>query len=699
MHRQILAGDEVVAAPPPAARPGGDAAPPVPRQLPPPPPRFTGRTAELARLTAAAEAETGMAVFTIGGYGGVGKTSLALHWAHENIDRYPDGQLFVNMRGFDPVQPPLSPLVAVTGFLEALGVAAEHMPVDAGARVGLYRSLVAGRRMLIVLDNVRDVSQADPLLPGSRTCAVVLTSRRHLVGIAANHGAVPVNLDALDEADARRLLTRHLGAGRLEAEPEAVADMLAHCAGMPLALAILAARAALAPQLPLAALAAELEDATARLEMLDTEDGTASVRGAFATSFQALTAEAAEMLALTALAPGPDFGVEAAAALTALPVAQARGLLRRLEESFLIHRHVAGRWRMHDLVRLHVAEHARAEIPVSEREAALRRLVGFYLRRAYDGERCLAPHRPPIESVSPAWDGAQVPALDHDSAWRWFGEEHPCLLAAQHLAAERGWDDLVWQMAWSLDTFHFRRGGLYHQVAVWTAGLEAARRLGDSAAQMMAHRILGHAYGRMDRPDDALEHFHQALALAEKARDLDAQAYVHQGLALLWAGQEKHRRALEHATHALRHYEVLGDPLKTADALNDVGWYAAHDGRFDEARAHCEAALAIFGLHEHHDGVANTLDSLGYIAHRTGEHGKALHYYEQALAIVRRNRNVLDEAGMLEHLGDAHAALGDRRQAMIAWSQAYEGYRTQKRYQDAERLRQRLAPPAARHGG
>ncbi|WP_406318564.1 tetratricopeptide repeat protein [Streptosporangium sp. NBC_01639] len=695
LYQQILASDPAITAPDSAPSMTGDHAVPVPRQLPSPPVRFTGRATELARLSGALDQSAGpgtdTAVFTIGGCGGVGKTWLALHWAYQNIDRFPDGQLFVNMRGFDPVEPPVSPFTVLTGFLEALGVPPEHMPADAGAQVGLYRSLMAGRRMLIVLDNVRNTSQADPLLPGSHTCTVVLTSRRQLVGMAANHGAIPTDLDVLDQVESRRLLVRRLGAERLDAEPEAVTDLLAYCGGMPLALAILTARATHAPQLSLAVLTAELEDVTARLDMLHSGDPSASVRTVFATSFQALTAEVAEVLSLMALTPGPDIGLEAAAALSALPVAQIRGLLRRLEESFLIHQHAAGRWRMHDLVRLHAAERAQRDLPVSGREAALRRLVGFYLHSAYNGERRLAPHRTPIEPTPPACGRQRILVLDQDSVWRWFTEEYACLLAAQHLAAERGWYDVVWQMAWSLDTFHFRRGTLHDQFAAWTAGLDAARRLDDPAVQMTAHRILGHACSRMDRSDEALEHFHQALTFAKNIGDLDAQAFIHQGLAVLWARQEEYRKALEHATHALRHYEALDDPLKTADAFNDVGWYAAQDGRFDEARAHCEAALTIFRHHRHHDGEANTLDSLGYVACRTGRHGEALNYYHQALTLIRTIGNAHDEAGILEHLGDVHAALGDERQAITTWSQAQQCYRTQRRHQDAERLGRRLS--------
>ncbi|WP_245646593.1 AfsR/SARP family transcriptional regulator [Microtetraspora niveoalba] len=699
LHRRILAADPTTTPPDPTPATGATTAtlsgPPgiVPRQLPAPPAGFTGRRAELGQLSRASD-ESGrpggtVVISSVGGIGGIGKTWLALRWAHENIDRFPDGQLFANLRGFDPIEQPLSPATAVRGFLEALGVDPQGMPTDLDAQVGLYRSLVAGRRMLIVLDNVRDADQAAPLLPGSPTCTVVVTSRHDLAGMTAADGARPVALDALDDAEAHQLLLHRLGAERLAAEPEAVAYLLACCAGLPLALAVLAARAVLSPRLPLAALAAELRDTTGRLDAWDTGDLRTNLRAVFTTSYLGLSTRASEVFGLLGLAPGPDIGLGAVAALTGLPPAGVRGPLRELEGMSLIHQHTPGRWRMHDLVRLYAAGQAREDQPETARQAALRRLVDFHLHTAYAAERLLAPHRAPITLGAPAPGWWQGPPADHTAAWNWFADEHACLLAVRHLAAKQNWHEAVWRLAWSLDTFHFRRGTVQDQYDDWLAGLDAARRLDDPEAQGLAHRILGHACARLGRHDLAMDHFQQALSLARRTGDLAAQAQIHQGLAVSWAQREEFRQALEHTTHALHRYRALADPVRTADALNDLGWYTSRLGLHAEGLAHCEAALALFRRHRHRDGEANTLDSLGYIAHQTGRYDQALSYYDEALRLLQEIGNAFDEANTLEHLGDVHAAIGDHRQARSAWGQALRLYQAQNRAEDADRVQRR----------
>jgi DNA-binding SARP family transcriptional activator len=326
LHQQVLAADPALA-PAPAETAavsrtsGGSRIAPLestsarqpgvtPRQLPAPPPRFTGRTGELAVLGAVLEEATAtgetVGIAAISGGGGIGKTWLALHWAYRNLDRFPEGQLFVNMRGFDPVEQPTSPYIALRGFLDALGVPSSAVPADQEAQVALYRSVVAGRRLLIVLDNVRDAVQAEPLLPGSPSCTVLVTSRHRLTGLVTAHGARPVPVDVLGEAEAHQLLDRHLGPARTAAEPQAVADLLAHCSGLPLALGILTARAVLDPQLRLADLADEVRHSADGLDVLDTGELRTSLRAVFASSHRALSARAAEVFALLGLAPGPD---------------------------------------------------------------------------------------------------------------------------------------------------------------------------------------------------------------------------------------------------------------------------------------------------------------------------------------------------------------------------------------------------------
>ncbi|MEV4581475.1 BTAD domain-containing putative transcriptional regulator [Nonomuraea jabiensis] len=278
---------------------------PVPRQLPPPPPSFAGRSRELAALDRIMAAPGDKVVISaIGGTGGVGKTWLALHWAHGNLPRFPDGQLYVNLRGFDPSDAPMPPETAVHGFLDALGVDAAAVPVGLEAQAALYRSLVAGKRMLIVLDNARDTDQVTPLLPGSPSCAVLVTSRRQLPGLITGHGARPIPLDTFDPDEARQAITRLLGEERVRAEPDAVADLLDRCGGLPLALGIVAARARMHPGFPLAVLAGQLREDSSRLDLLDAGEQTASLRAVFSWSYRALTPPAASPCT-TSYAPTP----------------------------------------------------------------------------------------------------------------------------------------------------------------------------------------------------------------------------------------------------------------------------------------------------------------------------------------------------------------------------------------------------------
>jgi DNA-binding SARP family transcriptional activator len=383
LHQRILTADPMLALSNGPVH-AGSAEVVVPRQLPLPPRHLAGRTEELAAVDRVGFAEAdAVPILVITGTGGMGKTSLALHWAHQHADRFPDGQLFVDLRGYSATEP-IPPATAVRGFLEALGVHPGRVPGEIEARTALYRSVVARRRMLIVLDNARDADQVVPLLPGTPSCTVLVTSRNRLSRLVATHGAHPLPVDALPAAASRQELVHRLGAARLAAEPEAVEDLLAHCGGFPLALGILAARAQSATELPLASLADELREAATRLAAFD-----AGLPDVLSWSYRTLTTDQARLFALLGLAPGPDISMPAAASLVGLPPSRARTLLRALEDAHLVRQHVAGRYRMHDLVKLYAADRAADDLPADVTVAAQRRLVDFYLHTARTAERLL----------------------------------------------------------------------------------------------------------------------------------------------------------------------------------------------------------------------------------------------------------------------------------------------------------------------
>jgi hypothetical protein len=356
LHQRLLAADPAL----------GDTAavvsarPVVPRQLPAPPPLFTGRASELGLLTAALDdrAERGRSglVSVIGGMGGMGKSWLARQWAHEHADRFPDGQLWVDLRGFGTADEPMSPSTALRGILEVLGVASAAIPHGLDAQSGLYRSLVVDKRMLIVLDNARDTAQLLPLLPGGTTCAVLVTSRHELADLIIAHGAHWLELDVLPERDARRLLAGRLGSQRLTAEPEAVADLLAYCEGLPLALTITAARAIVYPRRPLAALAAELREESRRLDAMDAGEAGTNLRVVLSWSHRILSDDAARAFALLGSAPSPDVTLSAAVGLFGRPVSATHGLLCQLVRAHLLRRQDGDLYHMHDLVRLYARE-------------------------------------------------------------------------------------------------------------------------------------------------------------------------------------------------------------------------------------------------------------------------------------------------------------------------------------------------------
>ena len=695
LQQRILIADPalVVPAPSPAAVPARRVV--VPRQLPAAPRLFTGRASELARLSALLDDAPGsghtLAISAIGGTGGIGKTWLALRWAHQHLDRFPDGQLYVNLRGFDPSGEPLPAEAAVRGFLDALGVDPAAIPSDLDAQVGLYRSLVAGKRVLIVADNARDTAQVVPLLPGTSTCAMLVTSRRRMPGLITAHGAHTVNLDVLPDSEARQLLACHLGADRVAAAPDAVGLVLACCAGLPLALSIVAARAVTQPDQSMSLLAEELRDASLRLDALASGDLTANVRAALSWSYAALHAEAARVLGLLTLSAGPDLSLPAAASLTAQPSGRLRTILRELEEFHLLQQHTPGRYRLHDLVRLYAAECAGRERTLAERDAAMRRVLDFYLHTAHSAARLLDPHRASIQLDSPEPGTHPHPLPDAPTAVAWFEAEHANLLAAQRIATTHAWHLTAWQLAWTLSTFHYRRGYRQHYLAVWQAALEAAEHLPDPATRTYANRQLGLTYADLGRREEATKHFHHALTLAEHHHDLADQALIHRNLMWAWARWGDDRQAKEHATCALDLYRALDQPEREAFALNEVGWLAARLGEYDTARVHCQSALALHRHHQNIAGEADTLDSLGYIEHLTGHPTRAVQLYQQALTRFRSIGNTYTSADTLDRLGQSHTALGQHPLARATWHEALELYQEQQRHTDAERIQQCLA--------
>ncbi|MBO0610218.1 AfsR/SARP family transcriptional regulator [Myceligenerans salitolerans] len=692
LHLRILDADPGLEAPSPEPgtthpRPDPPQSPtlPLPSQLPARPRHLTGRENERAVLDTLHAPDTA-SVAVVCGLGGVGKTSLALRWAHDNLARFPDGQLYVNLHGFSPSTPAASPRTVVHDFLIALGMDAKAIPTSAEAQAGLYRSLLAGKRMLLLLDNARDAEQVRPLMPGDSSCVVLITSRDRLSGLVATEGAQSLTLGPLTSADARQLLAARLGEDRTAAEPHAVEAIVTGCGRLPLALAIAAAGAAGSPHLPLSTIASRLLEGETRLDALDTGELDTSLRSVLDASHQALPAAAARLLGLLSLAPGQDIGLPATAALAGLTVARTCALLRRLESAHLVHQPAPGRHELHDLVRLHARERAQAEIPAPERHDALRDLIGFYVQTSAVAHRLLGPYEVPSSVAEAGTPGHQPHALaltDEAAALEWFTTERAWIPAAVRLAADRGLHREVWRLCWDGHLYFRRCGHVDDFLGLGRAGLDAATRMRDADAGTLTalmRRRLAYALLLAGRPgQEPLDHLAAAVHHFEATGDHVNLAHSHEVLTLASLLAQDEDATLQHAQRALELFRSAGERQWEAAALNNLGWCLARFGQYATARHHCQAALDSSRALGYTAGEAASLDSLGYVATRAGDHAAAVDHYREALRVHQAMKDTYEEANTLSGLAEAHAALGDHDSARTAWKAALALYRAQHR--------------------
>jgi DNA-binding SARP family transcriptional activator/Tfp pilus assembly protein PilF len=669
---------------------------PVPAQLPPAVAGFAGRDAELARLdailpgpaAAGIESPPTVVISAIAGTAGVGKTTLALHWAHRVRDHFPDGQLYVNLRGFDPSEPAMDPNHALRGFLEAFGVLPERVPDGVEARAGLYRSLLSGKRVLVVLDNARDSEQVRPLLPGAAGCLAVATSRNQLTGLIAAEAAHPLQLDLLTVPEACDLLARRLEARRVAVERQAAEEIIASCARLPLALSIVAARAAARPGFALARIAAELRQAATLLDPFDDGELALNVRAVFACSYQALSTGAARLFRLLGLHPGPDISAFAAASLAGVPPDQATTLLAELARAHMLTEQLPGRYTFHDLLRAYAAERAHACDDVKARHAGTCRILDHYLHTADAAALHLNPRWDGVTTAPPQSGVTREAVADYQQALAWFTNEYPVLLAAI-ARTPAGFDAYTWRLAAALTTFLDRRGYWQELKAAQGTALAAARRQGDQVGQATACRGLGLAYRGLKQFGDARAYYLLALDLFSELGHHAGQAQTQVNLAWLAGAQGRHGEALEHSCQSLRQYQAAGSREGQASALNNVGWHLAELGDYDQALAYCQKALVLVWKLGDRSTQAHTWDSLGYIYLHLDRHLQAVGCYQHAILLFSATGDLYGEATSLSRLGDVHDAAGASDAARQARMRAL-GIFGRLDHPDANRVRAKL---------
>jgi DNA-binding SARP family transcriptional activator len=659
-------------------RPERDARSLIPRQLPTVSAGFTGRRNYLDRLDELAlpDGPVSASIVVVHGTAGIGKTSLVVHWAQRRRDRFPDGQLYLDLRGFDPDRPPMSPAAALGALLRALSVADQQLPADLDEQAALLRTLLADRHMLLMLDNVADADQVHPLLPGAPGCTAILTSRRRLAGLAARDGAARLALGVLAVPEAIELISKIIGADRARAQTDSIAELAGLCGLLPLAVRIVADHLHdQRDQLP-AELVIRLSDERHRLDGLATDDDIIGVRAAFALSYEALKPPAARAFRLLGLHAGADLGLDAAGALFACEPAETARLMASLSERHLVERAGSDRYLVHDLLRVYAAELVRLDESETERSAATRRLLSWYLNGAVAAGNLLAPHRPSPPPMHPDLTAAASPAAPggHAEALRWCDLESANLVTAVHHAASVGLDDIAWRLPVALYGYFDLRKPWADWLSTHEAGLAAARRAGDRRGEATLLGNLGTAYYYPRRFTDALDYYKRALGIWRELGDNMglATATICVGNVHLEVRElDEATACYEEALGILPRTDAVGLRSVAHTNLAEVGCLL---GRFDYARRHGYQALA------GHRATGNRrLEALtlGHVANAlTGllRRDEALRLLADALTLSREDGDRQAEGWTLHYLAVTLHGAGRPGEAREHWSAAIEHF-------------------------
>jgi tetratricopeptide (TPR) repeat protein/transcriptional regulator with XRE-family HTH domain len=647
----------------------------APRQLPAGVGHFVGRSAELGTLNAlladATFRERTVVISAIGGSAGVGKSALAVHWGHQVAGQFPDGQLYVNLRGFDPSGIPVSPAAAVRGFLDALRVPPAEIPVGLDAQAGLYRSLMADRAMLVLLDNARDAEQVRPLLPASPRCLVLVTSRSALTGLVVGAGALTLWLDVFTQAEAAAMLADRLGAERIAREKAAVGDVVRACARLPLALAIAAARLTGRPGVSLGELAAELRDSRHLLDALDTSDMATSPRSVFSWSYRLLSPHAARLFRLVAEHPGPDISAPAAASLAEIPPGQALTLLEELCEANLLAAPQPGRFSLHDLLRAYASERAACEERASDRDAAARRVLTWYLHTATAAAMTIDPGRRHVDLDSPALPGEPMTFAGHDDALEWLESERPNLLAAVACASQRQVHEIAWKLPVTMWDLFDRRSRWADWIEAVETGLASAQRLGDLAAQSWLLNHLAIAHQQAGDSPAAISCFQRALVIRREQHDRRGEATVLANLGRTYSEVGMQSEAMECLPAALAIFNDIGQVREQGICWSLMSATCRRLGQFEDAVTSARQALDLIrGCGDEHEEIGALLQhAMADMCLAKPE--DAMGHAARAAELSRKHGDRRTEAEALIVLGQACSDCGHYEQARERRHDAY----------------------------
>jgi DNA-binding SARP family transcriptional activator len=665
LYQQILEadGEQAVvslAVPAPAPRPP----PPPPAQLPADISDFTGRSGQVEQLremlteaAAAGSSPGAVRVVLVVGPGGQGKSTLAVHAAHLLRGEFPDGQLYASLLG---ATTSADPAEVQARFLRDLGTDPARIPPDAEERAALYRTRLDGRRVLIVLDDAHGIEQVRPLLPGSASCAVLITARNWLPELA---GGAVLDLDVLTDGEARALFTKIVGAGRVTAESGAASEVLAACAGLPLAIRIAGARLATRGNWSIRTLAGRLSDERRRLDELRV--GNLAVRASFEVSFATLPGPAApggpapaRAFGLLGLWTGPSISLAAAAALLGEAEEATARALDTLFDAHLVESPGPDRYRFHDLLRVYAADLARTQEAERDRDLAIGRVLTWYLYTTEAAARVISPQhtRVPLEPPPEAVRPLHFTTLEEAIAW--CEVERAGLMAATRLAVSSGLREIAWKLPAAAMSFYYRRSHWGDWVAAHQTGLESARALGDQRAQAWMLNNLGMAYGDQHMPE-CVGYLERALTLYRTVGDLRGQARVEYNVANAWFDLGRFAESLEAAQRSVAIQRQLGNRYVEGLALGTVGCANRELGRFGEAVAHFQQALTIFRDLGDLDSEADSLSDLGDAYLGMHQVDEAITCLQESLTIRRRIEDRAGQAATLQRLGIARRDAGD----------------------------------------